>query len=123
MSSTTQTMALPARTEGSTWCSTASGTSRSGRRLLTDGGVLVLAAASLWDTIRPHRNVVAGSARERTEDFEFLLQLVASGELAVVHDETFDLPDIAAAYRRVDSGHKRGNVIVRPWPDGEEASR
>lgn len=95
-------------------------TIESGRLLLADHGVLLLAVAGLWDTIRPHRNVKVGSAPERAEDFELLLGLVASGELTVVHDQTYDLDDIVEAYRRVDAGHKRGNIIVRPWPDMRE---
>jgi NADPH:quinone reductase-like Zn-dependent oxidoreductase len=92
----------------------------SGRRLLNDGGMLLLAVASLWTTIRARGNVVAGSAPERVEDFELLLGLVASGELTVVHDRTYDLDDISEAHRHVDTGHKRGIVIVRPCHDGQE---
>jgi NADPH:quinone reductase-like Zn-dependent oxidoreductase len=72
-------------------------TIESGRRLLTDGGMLVLAVASLWTTIRARGDVVAGSAPERVEDFELLLGLVASGDLTVVHDRTYDLDDIVEA--------------------------
>lgn len=86
----------------------------SGRRLLADDGVLVLVVASLGRTIRPGRNVVAGSAPERAADFARLLDLVASGDLVVVHDSSYSLDDIVDAYRRVDTGHKRGNVVVRP---------
>lgn len=86
----------------------------SGRRLLAEGGVLLLAVTSLWDYIRAHGNVVAGSAPERVADMEFLLDLVARGDLTVVHDGSYDLERMVDAYRRVDSGHKRGNVIVHP---------
>lgn len=86
----------------------------SGRRLLRDGGVLVLAVASLWDMLRARRGVLVGSGPERAADFEWLLQLVAAKELTVVVDRTFPLDHIGDAYRLVDSGHKRGNVIVRP---------
>ncbi len=89
---------------------------RSGRRLLRPDGVLVLAVAGLSDTIRARGNVVAGSAPERVDDFDLLLRLVADGEIIVVHDQTYDLDEIADAHRRVDSGHKLGNVVVRPWP-------
>jgi NADPH:quinone reductase-like Zn-dependent oxidoreductase len=87
---------------------------RSGRRLLRDDGTLVLAVASLWEILRSRGNVVTGSSSERVEDFRLLLGLVADGVLAVVHDRTFDLDDIVDAYRRVDGGHKVGNVVVRP---------
>jgi len=86
----------------------------SGRRLLRPGGTLVLAAATLGQTLRARGDVVAGTAPERVADFEFLLQLVASRELAVVHDLAVPLASIVDAYRRVDTGHKRGNVLVRP---------
>ena len=85
----------------------------SGRRLLRGQGVLLLAVANLGDTIRPRGNVVAGTAPERVDDFDLLLQLAADGEITVVNDETYDLDDIADAHRRVDSGHKVGNIIVR----------
>jgi NADPH:quinone reductase-like Zn-dependent oxidoreductase len=85
-----------------------------GRRLLTPRGVLLLAVASLGETIRARGNVLAGSAPERVDDFDHLLQLVANGEITVVHDQIYDLDAIAEAHRRVDSGHKVGNVVVRP---------
>ncbi len=87
---------------------------QSGRRLLSDRGILLLAVASLGDTIRARGSVVAGSAPERVDDFDFLLRLVADGRISVVHDHVYDLADIVVAYRRVDSGHKRGNIVVRP---------
>lgn len=87
-----------------------------GRPLLRDGGVLVLAVANLWDMLRARRDVVAGSGPERAADFEWLLQRLAAKDLTVVIDRTFPLDQIADAYRLVDSGHKRGNVIVQPSP-------
>jgi len=86
----------------------------SGRRLLRDRGVLVLAVAGLWDTLRARRGVAVGSSPERAADFEWLLQRVSAHDVTVVVDGTFALDDIADAYRLVDSGHKRGNVILQP---------
>lgn len=85
-----------------------------GRCLLTGQGVLLLAVAGLWPTLRARGNVAAGVAPERVADFELLLRLVADGAITVVHDQAFDLADIADAHRRVDTGHKVGNVVVRP---------
>jgi NADPH:quinone reductase-like Zn-dependent oxidoreductase len=85
-----------------------------GRRLLRARGVLLLVVASLADTLRARGHVIAGAAPERVDDFEFLLRLLADGTIAVVHDHIYDLDDIVDAHRRVDSGHKVGNVIVRP---------
>lgn len=85
-----------------------------GKKLLTDGGVLLLAAADLTDTVKARGNVKTGVAPERREDFEFLLQLMTDGRLVAVTEQVFDLADIAAAHERVDSGRKVGNIIVRP---------
>lgn len=86
----------------------------SGRRLLRPGGVLVLAVAGLGEVLRARGDVVAGSAPERVDDMAHLVGLVAAGELTVVIDECWDLDAIVEAHRRVDSGHKRGNVVVVP---------
>lgn len=86
----------------------------SGRHLLRDGGVLVLAVAGLADVVRPRRHVIAGSAPERPEDIEALVALLAAGELRVVLDREYALDGIVEAHRRVDTGHKVGNVIVHP---------
>jgi NADPH:quinone reductase-like Zn-dependent oxidoreductase len=85
-----------------------------GRRLMREGGVLALVAASLGETLRARGDVVAGPSSERAESFALLLQLLADGEITVVHDRAFALDDIAGAYRRVDTGHKVGNVLVHP---------
>lgn len=87
---------------------------RSGRRLLAPDGVLLLAVASLGDTVLARGNVKAGPAPERAEDLAHLLGLVASGDLWVVVDDVLPLDRIADAHARVDSGRKVGNLIVRP---------
>ncbi|MCA1783989.1 MAG: NAD(P)-dependent alcohol dehydrogenase [Dermatophilaceae bacterium] len=89
-------------------------TARTGRPLLAPGGALLLIAADLRGTVTARGNVRAGVAAERTEDMTALLGLVEAGTLRVVLDEVLPLDDIAEAYRRVDSGHKVGNVIIRP---------
>lgn len=91
----------------------------SGRRLLTDRGVLLLAVADLWDMLRARGAVKAGSAPERAEDFELLLQLMTDGRLVAVHDPAtpprgLGLEGLVTAYERVDSGRKVGNVVIRP---------
>ncbi|MCX2864189.1 NAD(P)-dependent alcohol dehydrogenase [Paucibacter sp. PLA-PC-4] len=86
----------------------------SGRRLLTPQGRLLLTAAGLGEIMRARGNVAVGSAPERAADIERLLQLVAQGRIEVVHERSFELADIALAHRLVDSGRKRGNVLVCP---------
>lgn len=89
----------------------------SGRRLLSDRGVLLLAAAGLQDTIRARGNVKAGPSPERATDFAQLLEWVAAGQLRAVHDDAIPpsgLEGLVAAYERIDSGRKTGNIVLRP---------
>ncbi len=86
----------------------------SGRRLLADGGVLLLAVADLGETLRARGDVRAGSAPERAEDARELLDLVASGALRVVIDRVVPLDEVVAAHERVDSGRKVGNIVLHP---------
>ncbi len=82
------------------------------RRLLAPGGVLLLVAAGLADTVRARGDVVAGPAPERTEDMSRLFGMVADGALEVVFDDVVPLASIVEAYRRVDSGRKVGNLVL-----------
>jgi NADPH:quinone reductase-like Zn-dependent oxidoreductase len=51
-------------------------------------------------------------ASEKTDDLRFVQELVAAKQIVPVVDSTYPLEQIADAYRRVDPGHKRGNVVV-----------
>ncbi|WP_309707915.1 NAD(P)-dependent alcohol dehydrogenase [Pseudolysinimonas sp.] len=86
----------------------------SGRPLLTDGGVLLLAVAGLGDTLAARGPVKAGPASESHEIIESVLALTADGVLDPLIESSHPLDQIADAYRRVDSGRKVGNIIVRP---------
>jgi NADPH:quinone reductase-like Zn-dependent oxidoreductase len=89
-------------------------TPATGRALLNDDGLLLLAVAGLWDTIRPRSQVRTGTSRERADDFTTLLGMVADGRLQVVLEDVLDLDRIVEAHRRVDSGRKVGNLLIRP---------
>ena len=86
----------------------------SGRRLLADGGRLLLVVASLGQMLRARGDAAADPAPERVADYDELLALVAAGDLTVVVSRTFPLDEIADAYRLIDSGHKVGNILVLP---------
>lgn len=89
-------------------------TVESGRRLLAPRGRLLLAVATLGQTLRARGDVGAGTSGERPEDMAHLLELVAAGELRVVVDRVGTLDDVVKLHRRVDSGRKVGNVLLRP---------
>ncbi len=52
------------------------------------------------------------SASEKNGDLAFFLDLVEAGALRPVIDRCYPLEQIAAAHRHVDTGHKKGNVVI-----------
>lgn len=89
-------------------------TAAAGRPLLTDRGVLLLAVAGLGDTIAARGQVKAGPASEKVENLREVLRLASEGVLDPLIESVHPLGGIADAYRRIDSGRKVGNIVVRP---------
>ena len=52
-------------------------------------------------------------AKERSSDLEELAKMYDDGKLVAAIDRTFDLADIVDANRYVDSGRKKGTVVIR----------
>jgi hypothetical protein len=57
--------------------------------------------------------VITGPGRYQAEDLALLARLAEAGRLRAVVESTYGLDDIVAAHRLVDSGRKRGSVVVR----------
>ncbi len=61
---------------------------------------------------RGGRKVLTGVGATRAEDLVFLGALAESGAFTPVIDRTYPLAQIADAHAHVDSGRKRGNVVI-----------
>ncbi|MDZ4789428.1 MAG: NAD(P)-dependent alcohol dehydrogenase [Blastochloris sp.] len=86
---------------------------------LKPNGRLLLAAADLLQMLDAARGrraqgkcVFAGTAPEKRADLEFLCEVVELGQFVPIIDSTYSLESIVAAHARVDTGRKRGNVVV-----------
>jgi NADPH:quinone reductase-like Zn-dependent oxidoreductase len=89
------------------------------RGSLNPGGRLLLVLAGLPDalggllsSLPTDKKVVAGPAGERVEDLRALADLAEQGKYRPVIDRTYPLERMAEAHVLVDSGRKRGSVVV-----------
>jgi len=82
-----------------------------GRLLLVLGGLLDLLGVP-WVSLTSNKKVIAGPAAERPEDLRLLAKLAEAGEFTPVIDRRYPFEQIREAHRYVDTGRKKGNVII-----------
>ena len=90
-----------------------------GKNVLRDGGRLLAVAAGipemlavLWAPLTGSRRVIAGPAEERPADLRQLAELAESGALKPVIDRRYRFAQMAEAHAYVETGRKRGSVVV-----------
>ena len=86
---------------------------------LTEGGRLLLVLGDLaallhapWIGMTTKHRVIAGPAPERAEDLRELATLAEAGHFKPIIDRRIPFTNIRDAHHLVDTGRKKGNVIV-----------
>jgi NADPH:quinone reductase-like Zn-dependent oxidoreductase len=82
-----------------------------GRLLMVLGGLPEMLRIP-WVSMTSSKTVIAGPAAGRAEDLRFLAGLAEAGEFKPVIDRCYPFEQIAEAHSYVDTGRKKGNVII-----------
>ena len=66
----------------------------------------------LWTGIARGKKIKGGVAINNLKRMSFIAELVAAGKLRPVIDRSYPLDRIAEAFKHVEQGHKKGNVVI-----------
>lgn len=82
--------------------------------VLAEQGKLILLNTDLLTNLLSvlRRDLICGVAAESKAGLDFLSERIEAGEFVAVIDRTYPPEQIAEAHRYVDTGHKKGNVVL-----------
>ncbi len=97
------------------WSRVKNSLNETGRLLLVVAGLLEMIKAAFVSN-KNGKRVLTGTPKDKSKDLQFLAELVEKGKYKPHIDNIYSLEEIVAAHSYVDSGRKRGSVVITMLP-------